>query len=225
MINRWIEDDLLEVLESHGVGCIAFSALAQGVLSDHTWTASPRFARREGRLVLPRAMLNEDNLARVRALHDIARRRGQHLAQMAIAWVLRTRASPPPPSARAVSTSWSRMSPHSIISSSRPTSWPRSTATPSKVASTCGVSRLRAESAPRPSVREPARAWSCRRAEPGRRRSGLARPRGGLGGLPCAPAARLWAGHFGCLGHCLTVTARRVGSTRSGRADSGAYRL
>ena len=89
MINRWIEDDLLEVLESHGVGCIAFSALAQGVLSDRYLDGVPEGSRASRNGSLPRSMLNDDNLARVRALHDIARRRGQHLAQMAIAWVLR----------------------------------------------------------------------------------------------------------------------------------------
>jgi len=89
MLNRWIEDGLLEVLGAQGVGCIAFSPLAQGVLTDRYLNGIPEGSRasRDGSLS-PR-MLSEENLARVRALNALAQRRGQSLAQMAIAWALR----------------------------------------------------------------------------------------------------------------------------------------
>ncbi|WP_413624663.1 L-glyceraldehyde 3-phosphate reductase [Luteibacter sp. Lutesp34] len=89
MFNRWIEDGLLDTLESIGTGCIAFSPLAQGLLTSKYLGGIPADARvtREGSL--GKTQLNETNLARVRALNAIAERRGQTLAQMAIAWVLR----------------------------------------------------------------------------------------------------------------------------------------
>jgi L-glyceraldehyde 3-phosphate reductase len=89
MLNRWVEDGLLETLEQLGVGCIAFSPLAQGMLTSKYLEGVPQDARaaREGSLG-PR-LLTEQNLQRIRALNGIAARRGQTLAQMAIAWVLR----------------------------------------------------------------------------------------------------------------------------------------
>jgi L-glyceraldehyde 3-phosphate reductase len=89
MLNRWIEEDLLDVLGTEGVGCIAFSALAQGLLTDRYLNGIPEGSRAARDGSLSSEMLNDDNLARVRALHAIAQRRGQRLAQMAIAWVLR----------------------------------------------------------------------------------------------------------------------------------------
>jgi L-glyceraldehyde 3-phosphate reductase len=89
MLNRWIEGDLLDVLGTEGVGCIAFSALAQGLLTDRYLNGVPEGSRASRDGSLSHGMLNDENLARVRALHDIAQRRGQLLAQMAIAWVLR----------------------------------------------------------------------------------------------------------------------------------------
>ena len=91
MLNRWIEQDLLDALEDTGTGCIAFSALAQGLLTDKYLTGVPENSRirREGGGSLKPEHLNEQNLAHVRALNDIARGRGQTLAQMATAWVLR----------------------------------------------------------------------------------------------------------------------------------------
>src|ERR1017187_3065343 len=89
MLNRWIEGDLLDVLGTEGVGCIAFSALAQGLLTDRYLNGVPEGSRASREGSLSHGMLNDENLARVRALHDIAQRRGQLLAQMAIAWVLR----------------------------------------------------------------------------------------------------------------------------------------
>jgi len=89
MLNRWIEDRLLDVLGAEGVGCIAFSVLAQGLLSDRYLNGIPPGSRASLDGSLTRDMLSDDNLARIRALNDIALRRTQSLAQMAIAWALR----------------------------------------------------------------------------------------------------------------------------------------
>ncbi|MES2117512.1 MAG: L-glyceraldehyde 3-phosphate reductase [Pseudomonadota bacterium] len=92
MLNRWIETEgLLETLGREGIGCITFTALAQGVLSDKYLNGVPADARinRPGGDSLQAGHLSPENLARVRALNDIAAARGQTLAQMALAWVLR----------------------------------------------------------------------------------------------------------------------------------------
>jgi len=89
MLNRWIEDHLLDVLDREGVGCIAFSVLAQGLLTDRYLNGIPPGSRASQDGSLTRDMLNDDNLARIRALNDIALGRDQSLAQMAIAWALR----------------------------------------------------------------------------------------------------------------------------------------
>jgi len=91
LLNRWIEAELLDALDETGMGCIAFSALAQGLLTDKYLGGIPDDARinRPGGGSLRREHLSEENLAHVRALNDIARGRGQTLAQMAVAWVLR----------------------------------------------------------------------------------------------------------------------------------------
>jgi L-glyceraldehyde 3-phosphate reductase len=91
LLNRWIEDDLLDALGDEGIGCIAFSPLAQGLLTDKYLSSVPedsRSRRPGGDTLLPEH-LSEANLASVRALNEIAKARGQTLAQMAIAWVLR----------------------------------------------------------------------------------------------------------------------------------------
>ena len=89
LLNRWIEQGLLAVLEREGVGCIAFSPLAQGMLTDKYLGGVPEGSRAaEGRF-LTQDMLTEERLEHVRALNEIARERGQALAQMAIAWTLR----------------------------------------------------------------------------------------------------------------------------------------
>jgi L-glyceraldehyde 3-phosphate reductase len=90
MLNRWIEPDLLDALEDDGIGCIAFSPLAQGMLTDRYLEGVPADSRagREG-TALSADRLTEETLAKVRALNEIATGRGQSLAQMAIAWVLR----------------------------------------------------------------------------------------------------------------------------------------
>jgi L-glyceraldehyde 3-phosphate reductase len=89
MLNRWIEDGLLDVLDATGVGCIAFSPLAQGLLTDRYLRGIPEGSRASRDGSLEQDMLNDENLAKVRALNEIAQRRGQSLAQMAIAWALR----------------------------------------------------------------------------------------------------------------------------------------
>src|SRR6202051_4258484 len=90
MLNRWIEEGLLATLEELGVGCIAFSPLAQGLLTNKYLKGVPTVSRAtaEGSSML-QDFLKPENIARVRALSDIAKQRGQSLAQMAIAWVLR----------------------------------------------------------------------------------------------------------------------------------------
>ena len=91
MLNRWVEGGLLDALEAEGAGCIAFTPLAQGLLTDKYLGGMPADARvnRPGGGSLQASHLSAENLARVRALGAIAQRRGQSLAQMALAWVLR----------------------------------------------------------------------------------------------------------------------------------------
>jgi L-glyceraldehyde 3-phosphate reductase len=91
MLNRWIEADLLHTLDKEGVGCIPFSVLAQGLLTDKYLDGIPQNARinRPGGETLRPDHLSEENLARARALNAIAKKRNQTLAQMAVAWVLR----------------------------------------------------------------------------------------------------------------------------------------
>ena len=91
LLNRWIEDDLLDALADLGMGCIAFSALAQGLLTNKYLTGVPADARinQPGGGSFKPDFLSEQNLRHVRALNDMALARGQSLAQMATAWVLR----------------------------------------------------------------------------------------------------------------------------------------
>jgi len=89
MLNRWIEHGLLDVLGAEGVGCIAFSPLAQGLLTDRYLHGIPEGSRAREHSSLTEDMLSDTNLAHVRALTAIAARRGQTLAQMALAWALR----------------------------------------------------------------------------------------------------------------------------------------
>ncbi len=89
MLNRWIEEELLDVLDREGVGAIVFSPLAQGLLTDRYLDGVPEDSRLRIGNYLAEDMVSEENLARVRALNEIAQARGQSLAQMAIAWVLR----------------------------------------------------------------------------------------------------------------------------------------
>lgn len=91
LLNRWIEDELLDTLSATGMGCIAFSALAQGLLTDKYLGGTPANARinRPGGTSFRPEYLNPANLQHVHALNDLALARGQSLAQMAVAWVLR----------------------------------------------------------------------------------------------------------------------------------------
>jgi L-glyceraldehyde 3-phosphate reductase len=89
LLNRWIEDELLDVLEREGVGAIVFTPLAQGLLTDRYLHGVPEDSRARRGVAFSDEMLSEENLARVRALNEIAGKRGQSLAQLAISWVLR----------------------------------------------------------------------------------------------------------------------------------------
>src|SRR5437588_6684150 len=89
MVNRWIEPELLDVLEEEGVGCIAFSPLAQGLLTDKYLHGIPEDSRVRTGEHFSEELLSDENLRRVRALNELAARRGQTLAQLALAWVLR----------------------------------------------------------------------------------------------------------------------------------------
>src|ERR671924_374300 len=89
MFNRWIEEELLDVLGDEGVGCIVFSPLAQGLLTDRYLEGVPPDSRVATGGAMSQGMLSEENLTRVRALDSIAKRRRQALAQMALAWTLR----------------------------------------------------------------------------------------------------------------------------------------
>jgi L-glyceraldehyde 3-phosphate reductase len=89
LLNRWIEDGLLDTLGELAVGCIVFSPLAQGMLTDRYLNGIPPDSRAAQDGSLSPKLLSEDALARIRALNDIAARRGQSLAQMALAWTLR----------------------------------------------------------------------------------------------------------------------------------------
>ncbi len=90
MLNRWVErDGLLDTLAAEGIGCIAFSPLAQGMLTDKYLAGQPADSRARENSSLKPAFLTPENLANIRALNGIAQKRGQSLAQMALAWALR----------------------------------------------------------------------------------------------------------------------------------------
>ncbi len=89
LLNRWIETDLLDELEEQGMGCIVFTALAQGLLTDRYLEGVPEDSRAARNGTLPTEHLDESVLRRVRALNEVARARGQKLAQMALQWALR----------------------------------------------------------------------------------------------------------------------------------------
>ena len=89
MLNRWIEPDLLEACDSEGMGMIAFTALAQGLLTKKYLNGIPEDSRMAREGSLSKDMLTDQTLTHIKALHEIAQERGQELAQMALAWVLR----------------------------------------------------------------------------------------------------------------------------------------
>ena len=106
MFNRWVEEGLLDVLEEEAIGCIAFSPLAQGLLTGKYLQGIPATSRAAKDSSFRQSMLTEANLANVRALNQIAQQRGQTLAQMAIAWVL---AKPQITSALIGASSWAQI--------------------------------------------------------------------------------------------------------------------
>ena len=89
MLNRWIEPDLLDALDDVGAGCIAFTALAQGLLTGKYLDGIPEGSRAASDGTLDQGMLDDTTLTRIRGLDAIAKERGQSLAQMALAWALR----------------------------------------------------------------------------------------------------------------------------------------
>jgi L-glyceraldehyde 3-phosphate reductase len=89
MLNRWVEGGLLDTLSSVGAGCIAFSPLAQGMLTDKYLEGVPSDSRMAEGSSLSSELLTEQNVTHIRALNDIAQRRGQSLAQLGLAWVAR----------------------------------------------------------------------------------------------------------------------------------------
>ncbi len=89
MLNRWVEDGLLDALEDEGIGCIAFSPLAQGMLTSRYLDGIPADSRAAQGKSLSPDLLTEQALTHIRRLNDIAAARGQTLAQLALAWVLR----------------------------------------------------------------------------------------------------------------------------------------
>jgi L-glyceraldehyde 3-phosphate reductase len=89
LLNRWIEPEVLDTCGEEGVGIIAFSPLGQGMLTDRYLDGIPADSRAAKDFYLKKDFINEDNMARVKALNEIAQRRGQKLASMALAWVLR----------------------------------------------------------------------------------------------------------------------------------------
>ncbi|HXR43010.1 MAG TPA: L-glyceraldehyde 3-phosphate reductase [Acidothermaceae bacterium] len=89
MLNRWIEEDLLDVLGREGIGCIAFSPLAQGMLTDRYLNGVPADSRAAQGRFLTADMLTEQNMTYIRSLNEMAKRRGQTLAQLALAWAVR----------------------------------------------------------------------------------------------------------------------------------------
>jgi L-glyceraldehyde 3-phosphate reductase len=91
MLNRWIEDELLDTLGDLGIGCIVFSPLAQGMLTDKYLDGIPEDSRASRNDSLSPSLINEQSLAKIRALNEIAAARGQSLAQLALAWTLRDR--------------------------------------------------------------------------------------------------------------------------------------
>jgi L-glyceraldehyde 3-phosphate reductase len=89
MLNRWIEPELLDTLEHEGAGCIVFSPLAQGMLSDKYLNGIPEGSRASRDGSLSPGLISDEALEKIRALNEIAQRRGQSLAQLALAWTLR----------------------------------------------------------------------------------------------------------------------------------------
>ena len=138
MLNRWIEPDLLDALGEEGIGCITFSPLAQGMLTDRYLNGIPEGSRASRNDSLSPDLLTDEAMAKVRALNEIA----AAAARPSPRWRSRGRCATPASrrrwSARAASPSSRPTWPRSTGSASAPTSWPRSTATRPTATSTCG---------------------------------------------------------------------------------------
>ncbi len=149
MLNRWVEEDLLDVIGRAGVGCIAFSPLAQGMLTDRYLDGIPPDSRVAQNKSLDASLLTEQNMTHVRALNKLAERRGQTLAQLALAWVLRDeRVTSVLIGASSVAQLEQNVGALENLAIHALTSWPRSTTTRSRAASTCGPARARREVIP-----------------------------------------------------------------------------
>ncbi len=138
MLNRWVEEDLLDVLGVNGVGCIAFSPLAQGMLTDKYLKGIPANSRAAQGKSLDPSLLSETAMKHIRSLNRLAKARGQSLAQMALAWVLRD----PRVTSVLIGASSVTQLEDSLAATQNlefsPTSCARSTGTPSTPASTSG---------------------------------------------------------------------------------------
>ena len=138
MLNRWIEGGLLDVLGREGVGCIAFSPLAQGLLTGKYLDGVPAGSRAAQDGSLSSDQITERTLVHVRALNEIAASRGQSLAQLALSWVLRDQRV----TSVLIGASSVAQLEENLAAAETPasptTNWPRSTATPSRPASTSG---------------------------------------------------------------------------------------
>ena len=141
MLNRWIEAGLLDVLGELGVGCIGFSPLAQGLLTDRYAEGIPADSRIARDLSLDADQLTEQTAAKIAGLREIAAARGQSLAAMALAWTLRDPRMTSTLAARRAWSSSSRTSARSTASTSPTRSWPRSTASRRRATSISGQSR------------------------------------------------------------------------------------
>ena len=147
MLNRWIEPDLLDALGELGVGCIAFSPLAQGMLTDKYLDGIPEGSRASWPSSLSPDLLTDGSLDKIRALNEIASGRGQTLAQMALAWTLRdARVTSALIGASSVEQLEENARRGASGSTSPTTSSPRSTGTRRTAASTSGRSRAAADS-------------------------------------------------------------------------------
>ena len=145
LLNRWIEEELLDTLGEEGIGCIAFSPLAQGLLTTKYLNGVPDDSRASRNGSLSRDQITDQTLAHVRALNEIARERGQSLAQMAISWTLRDdRVTSALIGASSVGSS-RKISPPRAGRRSPRRSWRRSTGTRSRPGSISGRRRARAD--------------------------------------------------------------------------------
>ena len=157
MLNRWIEAGLLSTLEDEGIGCIGFSPLAQGILTDRYLHGIPEGSRASENSSLPSSHLDEQTLGKVRGLTEIAAARGQSLAQLALAWALRDpRMTSLVVGASSVKQLETNVAALSNRRASPPTSWRRSTGSRPTPTSISGRSRAAGSRVPEPRTRSEA---------------------------------------------------------------------